>query len=84
MTRLYKFVQCPLDTLEAGDLLTDIPQFMLGEGAGLLAMSAILQSQQLGNLVQAEAQPLPGFDEGQPRDVGCAIAANTAGRTFGL
>lgn len=78
MTRMYQVGQCPLDTLEAGDLPTDIPQFMRGQGTGLSATSAILQSQHLGGLVQAEAQPLAGFDEGQPCEVGCAIAENTA------
>ena len=34
------------------------PELVLGQTAGFLAMGAILQPQQLGDLIQAEAQPL--------------------------
>jgi len=49
-----------------------------GESGRLTAMGAILELQQLADLIQAKAQALSGLHELQPRDVRLAIAANAA------
>ncbi|MDT4873444.1 hypothetical protein FQZ97_1086900 [compost metagenome] len=51
---------------------------MLGVPAGHLALGAVVQPEQLGDFIEAEAQPLRRFHEAHPRDVRLAIAANAA------
>jgi len=77
-------LQRSLNELQIGDALPHLCQLLLGNGPGFLALGAVVEFEQEGDLVQAEAQPLGRFDEAQAIERRQAIASNPAGRPIRL
>ena len=67
-----------LDPPQIREFPPHILELLLGEHARFVAVSAVIQSQQPGHLIEAEAQSLRGFDELHPGHVRLAVAANAA------
>ena len=63
MAGAHEFRQHGFHARQVGHLLAHVLELVLGQAAGFLAMGAILQPQQLGDLIQAEAQPLGRSNE---------------------
>ncbi|SDU23348.1 hypothetical protein SAMN05216406_13730 [Nitrosomonas ureae] len=80
MTGAHQFRKDGLHARQVRHLLAHVFELVLGQAAGLLAVGAIVEPQQLGDFIQAEAQPLSRFHESHPRHVRLAIAANAAVR----
>lgn len=60
--------------MQVRQLGTYIGEFLLRESARFAAMRAIVQGEQTGDLVEAEAQALGRLDESDPRHIGLAVA----------
>jgi len=58
MAGAHQIRQHGLHARQVSHPLAHVLELVLGQAAGFLAMGAILQPQQLGDLIQAEAQPL--------------------------
>nr|ABO36572.1 hypothetical protein [uncultured bacterium pMCBF6]AKA86611.1 hypothetical protein [Serratia marcescens] len=78
MAGAHQVRQHSLHARQIGHLLAHVLELVLGQAAGLLAVGAIVEPQQLGDFIQAEAQPLGRFHESHPCHVRRAIAANAA------
>src|SRR5258708_38974614 len=78
MACAHSVVQHGLHAPQVRQLLPYVPELVFSKAARLITMRPVFQSEQLGDLVEAKAEPLRGLDEPHPRDVGCAVAANTA------
>ncbi len=66
MAGTHKLGQHGLHARKVGHLLEHILELVLGQAAGFLAMSSIIQPQQLGDFIQAKSQPLGRFHEPHP------------------
>src|SRR5260370_15646726 len=78
MACAHQLVQHGLHAPQVRKLLPYVPELVFSKAARLITMRPVFQSEQLGDLVEAKAEPLRGLDEPHPRDVGCDVAANTA------
>ncbi len=58
MAGAHEFRQHGFHARQVGHLLAHVLELVFGQAAGLLAVGAIVEPQQLGNLVQTEPQPL--------------------------
>src|SRR5258705_3499261 len=63
---------------EIGELVLYVPELVFGETARFVAVRSVFQFQEVRYFVEAEAQPLGGLDEPNPRHIAFAIAANAA------
>ncbi|KJU78035.1 hypothetical protein N619_18160 [Ectopseudomonas oleovorans] len=66
--------------MEICEFIAHIGKFLFGQLTGFMTMRAVVQLQQFGHFIQAEAQPLSGLDELHPRHIDVAITANTTER----
>ncbi len=80
MAGAHEFRQHGFHARQVGHLLAHVLELVFGQAAGLLAVGAIVEPQQLGNLVQTEPQPLCRFHEFHPNHVRLPIAADAAVR----
>ncbi len=61
MAGTHKLGQDDFHASQVGQLGAHVLELVLGQAAGFVAVGAILQPQQLGDLIQAEPQPLADF-----------------------
>src|ERR1700738_3852355 len=78
MACAHQLIQHGLHAPQVRKLLPYVPELVFSEAARLIAMRPVFQSEQVGDLVEAEAEPLRGLDEPHPRDVDRAVATNAA------
>ncbi len=76
--------QSRFDAVQTGYLDANIHELAFAQFARLVAVHAVVELQQAGDLVEAEAQALGGFDELQAGDVIGSVAAEAALRSLGL
>lgn len=69
-----------LDQSEVLEPSPDILQLPLGQGAGLRAVSAIVEPEQFADLVEGEPESLGGLDKTDTRDLGASISPDTSVR----
>jgi hypothetical protein len=84
MTGAHKFGQHGFHARQVGHLFAHVLKLVLGQAAGFIAMSTIVQPEQFSNFVQAKAKPLGRFHKPHPRHIRFAIPANAAVRLIWL
>ena len=84
MAGTHQIRQDGLHACQVRHLLAHVFELVLGQAAGFLAVGAIVEPQQLGNLIKTEAQPLGRLYKAHPRYIRLAIAANAAVRLVRL
>lgn len=76
--------QSRFDAVQTGYLGANIHELVFAQFARLVAVHAVVELQQAGDLVETEAQALGGFDELQAGNVMVPVTAEAALRSLGL
>lgn len=66
-----------LDPVQVYELLSNLCQFLSGQGTGFAAMSPVIEPQELTDFVQAEAHSLGTLDEIHALDIALVITPNS-------